>query len=199
MNVRDRILLLLTGLLAAYQIVIGIDHMDSGAIYAYTIAFGVLLVAGLLLIILGFDVLETPIVVIIAALIPLSLSTGLVWQYLPGCRYSYLSAAGVGFLGIVLTRSLPVHARLSVMVLAVVHGLAGLLIAFLPPILVLRGAAPLGFALVGLGGVLIGLGGLLLAFLKMGKPVLSKESILNVLPWLLMLMTAAFVGGFAFQ
>ena len=197
MTVRDRILLLLTGLLAAYQIVIGVDHMDTGAIYAYTIAFGVLLVAGLLLIILGFEVLESPIVVIIAALIPLSLSAGLVWQYLPNWISSYLIAAGVGLLGIILTRSLPVQGQLSVLVLAVVHGLAGLLITFLPPILVIRGATPAGFALVGLGGALIGVCGLLLAFLKMGKPFLSKDTILNVLPLLLLLMTAAFVGGFA--
>lgn len=199
MSIRDRILLLLTGFLAAYQIVVGIDHMDTVAIIAYTIAFGVLLVAGLLLIILGYEILESPIVVVVAALIPLSLSAGLVWQYLPGWRTSYLVAAGFGLLGIILTRSLPVHPRFSVLVLALVHGFAGVLITFLPPILVLSQTAPPGFALVGLGGALIGIGGLLLAFLKMGKPVLSKVSILKVLPLLLLLMTTAFVGGFTFQ
>jgi hypothetical protein len=57
----DRILLLLTGLLTAYQVAIGINGLGAVPIAAYTIAFGVLLVAGLLLIILGFDVLESPI------------------------------------------------------------------------------------------------------------------------------------------
>jgi len=59
MTILDRILLLLTGLLAAYQIVIGIDKLSTLPIIAYTIAFGVLLVAGLLLIILGFEVLDS--------------------------------------------------------------------------------------------------------------------------------------------
>ncbi|MDE3089060.1 MAG: hypothetical protein KGJ80_06720, partial [Chloroflexota bacterium] len=67
----------------------------------------------------------------------------------------------------------------------------------LPILLSLRGATPIGFALVGVGGALIGLGGLLLSFLKAGKPILSEKTILAVLPALLLLMTAAFVGGLA--
>jgi len=55
-----------------------------------------------------------------------------------------------------------------------------------------------GFALVGLGGALIGVGGLLLSFLKAGKPLLSREVILKVLPGLLLLRTAAFVTDFHF-
>ncbi|HUM27776.1 MAG TPA: hypothetical protein PKN81_16175, partial [Anaerolineales bacterium] len=82
MSSLDRTLLLFTGFLAAYQIAIGIDQMDSVSITAYTIAFGVILVAGLLLIILGFEVLDAPIVVIISTIIPLALSLGLIWQHL---------------------------------------------------------------------------------------------------------------------
>ena len=77
----DRALLLITGILAAYQVAVGIDGFDTIPIIAYTIAFGILLVAGLLLIILGFDVLDSPIVVIVSTIIPLSLSLGLVWQH----------------------------------------------------------------------------------------------------------------------
>ncbi len=56
----DRILLLITCLLAAYQVVVGINGLENVPIIAYTIAFGVLLVAGLLIIILGFEVLNSP-------------------------------------------------------------------------------------------------------------------------------------------
>ena len=77
-------------LLAAYQIVVGIDQMDNLPIIAYTIAFGVLLVAGLLLIILGFDALDSPAVVVASTIIPLSISTGLVWQHLASLRTPYL-------------------------------------------------------------------------------------------------------------
>jgi len=45
---------------------------------------------------------------------------------------------------------------------------------------------------------LIGVGGLLLALLKVGKPLLSRATILKVLPGLLLAMTVAFVAGFAF-
>jgi hypothetical protein len=48
------------------------------------------------------------------------------------------------------------------------------------------------------GGALIGIGGLLLSFLKAGRPILSRETILKVLPGLLLLMTAFFVAGFKF-
>jgi len=67
----------------------------------------------------------------------------------------------------------------------------------LPIILSLSGRMNPGFALVGVGGALIGLGGLLLSFLKAGKPVLSRDTILKILPGLLFLMTSASVTGFA--
>ncbi|MCB9421909.1 MAG: hypothetical protein H6667_19070 [Ardenticatenaceae bacterium] len=195
-TVLDRILLLITGLLAAYQIVIGIEGSVTMAMWAYTIAFGVLLVAGLLLIIMGFDILDSPLVVIVSTIIPLSLSLGLVWEFLPGWRTSYLIFAVIGFLAVTITRY-ATPGKTASFTLMPVHGIAGLLIFGLPVSLALRGAAPVGFALVGIGGALIGVGGLLLAFLKAGKPILPRKTILTVLPGLLLLMTAAFVAGFA--
>jgi hypothetical protein len=193
----DRFLLLLTGLLAAYQIAVGIDGMATPAILAYTIAFGILLVAGLLIIILGFDVLESPVVVVLSTVIPLSLSLGLVWEYLPGIRSPYLVYAIVGFLAILATRLIPMPNKVPVIVLALVHGIAGLAIFLLPVAFSLAGQAPPGFALVGLGGAFIGVGGLLLALLKAGKPLLPRPAILRILPGLLFMMTLAFVAGFA--
>jgi len=193
----DRVLLLLTGLLAAYQVAVGINGLGAVPITAYTIGFGVLLVAGLLLIILGFEVLDSPIVVIVSTIIPLSLSLGLVWEHLAAWRTPYLLFVLGGFLAIVLTRSLPLKGKLPTFVLAVVHGVAGMIIFLLPSVLAAQGVTRPGFALVGLGGALIGLGGLLLSFLKAGKPILPRTTILRILPALLLLMTAAFVAGFA--
>ncbi len=198
MSILDRILLLLTGLLAAYQIAVGVDGLNTLPMIAYTVGFGVLLVAGLLLIILGFEVLDSPIVVIVSTIIPLSLSLGLVWEHLPTYRTLYLGFVIIGFLAILLTRLLPLKNKLPLLTLAVVHGIAGLTIFLLPILWSLTGRAPHGFALVGIGGALIGIGGLLLSFLKAGKPLLSRATILKVLPGLLLLMTAAFVAGFAF-
>jgi len=196
MSVFDRILLLATGLLAAYQVVEGVDGLTTPPLVSYSVAFGVLLVAGLLLIILGFEVLDSPLVVIVSTVIPLSLSLGLVWEYLTAWRIPYLLFAIVGFLAIVVTR-LTKTGRLATFVLAAVHGVAGLIIFILPIALSVTEQAKPGFALVGVGGALIGVGGLLLSFLKAGKPILSRETILKVLPGLLLLMTAAFVAGLA--
>lgn len=201
-TVLDRILLLAAGLLAAWQVAVGINGADTLPMIAYTVAFGVLLVAGLLLIILGFDVLDSPIVVIVSTIIPLSLSLGLVWEHLPSFRTFYLVFSIAGFLAVVITRSPPIRrgdvpSPLPVLVLAIVHGIAGLTIFLLPIIWAFTGRATHGFALVGVGGALIGIGGLLLSFLKAGKPLLSRATILQVLPGLLLLMTAAFVAGFA--
>jgi len=197
MTILDRILLLLPGLLAAWQVAIGINGADTLPMIAYTIAFGVVLVAGLLLIILGFDVLDSPIVVIVSTIIPLSLSLGLVWEHLPAFRSGYLVFVIAGFLAILTTRLLSMKNKFPVIVLAVVHGIAGLTIFLLPIVWALTGRATHGFALVGVGGALIGIGGLLLSFLKAGKPLLSRQIILKILPALLLLMTAAFVAGFA--
>jgi len=192
----DRILLLITCLLAAYQVVVGINGLENLPTIAYTIAFGVLLVAGLLIIILGFDVLNSRIVVMFSTIIPLSLSLGLVWEHVGTWRVPYLIFAIAGYLAIITTRSFSVPITLSTFILAIVHGVAGLIVFLLPSILAARGITSPGFAFVGLGGALIGLGGLLLSFLKTGRPIVSREIILRILPALLLLMTLSFVLGF---
>jgi hypothetical protein len=195
-SILDRVLLLITGLLAVYQIAIGVEGSTPLAITSYTITFGVLLVAGLLIIIMGFEVLDNPWVVIVSTIIPLSLSLGLVSEYLPSWTTFYLIFVIVGFLAVVITR-LATPGKLAIFLVAFVHSIAGILIFLLPIILSLRGDAPGGFALVGVGGGLIGVGGLLLSCLKAGKPILSQKTILTILPGLLLLMTAAYVIGFA--
>lgn len=192
----DRVLLLMTGLLAAYQVVVGVEGLGSVPTWSYTAAFGVLLIAGVLLIIFGFEILESPLVVVVATIIPLSLSMGLVAQYLPGQTKGFASFGAAGLLAILITRYLA-PGRGAALVLAFVHGIAGLIIFGLPIYLSLNGVTPPGFMLVGLGGALIGVGGLLLAFLRAGKPILSQEFIFRVLPGLLLLTTAAFVAGMA--
>jgi len=196
-TILDRILLLATGLLAAWQIAVGIDQLNTLPMIAYTIGFGVLLVAGLLLLILGFDVLESPVVVVVSTIIPLSLSLGLVWEHIAAFRIFYQYFVILGFLAIVVTRFVPMKTKIPVIVLACIHGIAGMTIFLLPIILAVTGRSTPIFALVGIGGALIGVGGLLLSFLKAGKPILPRRIILKILPGLLLLTTAAFVLGFS--
>ena len=190
--------LMLTAILAAYQVAVGIDGFSTLPIVAYTIAFGVLLIASLLMFILGFTVLDSSMVVILSTILPLSLATGLVWERLEAYRVSYLTFSLWGFLAIAITRSTPVPGRLPTLILALVHAVAGLTIFLLPIALVFTRQAPPLFSLVGIGGGLIGLAGLLLSFLKAGKPILPKETIIRSLPVLLAVMTACYVAGFMF-
>jgi hypothetical protein len=192
----NRILLLLTCFLAAYQVVDGINGLENIPIIAYTIAFGVLLVACLLIIILGFEVLNSRVVVMFSTIIPLSLSLGLVWEHIASLRTPYLAFAIAGYLAVLVTRAINFPVKLSTVILAVVHGVAGLVVFLLPTVLAAKGDTQPGFALVGLGGAMIGLGGLLLYFLKAGRPIVSREIILAILPALFLLMTLSFVAGF---
>ena len=193
--VLDRVFLFAASLLVAYQVAVGIEGLGTFAILCYTVGFGVILVACLLMIILGIDVLESSLVVILSSLIPLSLSAGLVSEFFPNFQTVYLVFAGLGLLLIILTRAF-LRGLISTVTLAIVHGIAGLVILGLPFSLSLRGTVSAGFVLVGLGGGLIGLGGLLLFFMRTGSPILPKERILKIFPGLLLLTTAAFVAGF---
>ena len=82
--------------------------------------------------------------------------------------------------------------------IAITHGIAGVTIFLLPIILSAQGQMNPLFSLVGIGGALIGIGGLLLSFLKTGKPILSRDTIMRLFPILLLLTTACFVTGFKF-
>jgi hypothetical protein len=195
----NRTLLLLTVLLASYQVSAGIDGFTALPIIAYTIAFGIILVAALLIFILGIEVLDSPIVVILSTIIPLSLSVGLVWQHLASLRTSYLVFAIIGFLAVTLTRSIQMQNKLPVIVIAITHGIAGMTIFLLPVILSLQGVTQPFFSLVGIGGALIGVGGLLLSFLKTGNPLVSKTTIMDFFPTVLLLTTAFFVAGFFYS
>lgn len=184
-------------LLASYQIVEGIADAGIFAITAYTVAFGVLVVAGLLMIILGFDVLESDIVVIVSTIIPLSLSLGLVAEFFPQWRIAYLVFVLVGFVAIIVTRY-QASRKVALIPLAIWHGISGVIIFVLPIYVSLTGLASSAFVWVGAGGALIGVLGLMLTFLKSGNPVLSKEAILSSFPAILFLMTLTFVVGFKF-
>lgn len=195
-SILDRILLLVAVVLAAYQVVFGIEGLESLSIICYTTGFGFLLVAGLLLIILGFEILESPHVIVVSTIIPLSLSLGLVAEFFPQFKNIYLIFILLGFLAVLITRY-TTSQNIAVATLTVVHGIAGIVIFLLPILLSLLKRTPGGFALVGVGGALIGIFGLLLSFLKTGKPLLSLETIRAILPGLHLAVTATFVIGFA--
>ncbi len=200
MNWFDRLTLLATGLTAIYLIVRfiidyrGKDTKPTQNIY-YIISFAVLLVSGLLLIAFGWGALANPLVAVVATLIPLGLSVGLVTEFYQKYAKGYLIFSLIGLVVILITRFAPVGG-FAVFVYALVHSIAGLLIFFLPILVTKAKKAPGDFIMVTVGGFLIGVGGIALAFLKAGVAILSAETILAILAPLLLLMTLAYTWGF---
>lgn len=202
MTLLDRGLLLATGLVAIYLIWRFISHYRKNGSKArydiyYIISFTVLLVAGLLLIFFTYNILGSQWVIIVSVLIPVCLSLGLVAEFLPQYERGYLIFAIVGFLTVAFTRFM-VEGNIATIVLIIVHGVAGLLIFFVPIYAVRQEKAPGGFIWVTVGGTLIGLGGIALAFLKTGGQLLffSTEFVFAILAPLLLLMTLTFTWGF---
>jgi hypothetical protein len=192
----DGLILLLTGLTAIYMLWFFYKRYQvEKALHDayYMLGFGVLLVSGLLLIFLGWDILKSPYVLTVATLIPLGISMGLMNQFAPDYKKIYSWFALVGLIAIAVTSIGGMSLR-SVAV-PVFHGIAGLIIFGLP---FFQKDAAKGFWLVGIGGALIGLGGIALAFLVSGSQFLffSPEFVYTILAPLLLLMTLAFTFGF---
>ena len=203
MNWFDRVILLATGLVAIYLLwrfyTRYRDKKDMADIW-YMVGFGVLLVAGLLLIAFTYGALESPLVVIVSYLIPAGISLGLVAQFYPQYGKAYLGFVILGILLIAVTRLFNME-ELGKIVLPIFHSAAGVII-FLVPILAVRaGKAPTSFIWVTVGGTLIGIGGIALAFLKAGNQLLffSAEVVFAILAPLLLLMSLAFAWGFMKQ
>jgi len=200
MTLFDRIVLLATGLVAAYLAWRFYSRWSKEKalhdIY-YMMGFLVLLVSGLLLIFLGYGILASPWVLTVASLIPLCISLGVMNQYFPKYKKAYAWFALVGFLAIAVT-SIGGMDGLKKIAVPVFHGVAGLVIFGGPIYASVKNLAPKDFYWVGIGGALIGLGGIALAFLSLGAQFLffSQQFVLMILAPLLLLMSLAFSWGF---
>jgi len=197
MTLLDKILLLATGLVAIYLLYrFWGRYSKARALHDvyYMLGFAVLLVSGLLLIFLGYDILAAPLVLTVASLIPLGISMGIAEQFFPSWKKAFKWFALIGFAAIAIT-SLGGMVTLKKIAVPLFHGVAGLVI-FLGPFLAKK--APRGFWWVGIGGVLIGLGGIALAFISAGSQLLffSPAFVMQILAGLLLLMALAFAWGF---
>jgi len=197
MNWFDRIVLLLTGLVAAYLVWrFWTRYSESKKLFDlyYIMGFVVLFVSGILLIIQGYGILGSPFVLTVASLIPLGISMGVAEQFYTGWKKAFKWFALVGFLAIAISSfaGWDLVRKISV---PLFHGVAGLII-FLGPFFAKD--ARKGFWWVGIGGLSIGLGGIALAFLSVGAQLLffSQSFVLMILAPLLLLMTLAFTFGF---
>ncbi len=196
----DGLILLLTGLTAIYILIHFYKrYQKEKGLHDtyYMLGFAVLLVSGLLLIFLGWEILASPYVLTVATLIPLGISMGLMNQFRPNYKKFYSWFALVGLLAIAVTSIGGMD--LKRLAVPIFHGVAGLIIFGLPIYKAFVDKdVEKGFAWVGVGGALIGLGGIALAFLVSGSQFLffSAEFVYAILAPLLLLMTLAFTFGF---
>lgn len=160
----------------------------------YSISFGVMAIAGILLIILGFEVLSSPLIIVVASIVPLGLATGLISEFHPSYETPYVIFATAGLLFIALTRFV-VEAG-EALAISTVHTIAGLTIIAVPVLAVLQDKTVKSFIWVSVGGSLIGIGGIALTLLKAGYPILSEATIFSILAPLLLLMTLSYTYGF---
>ncbi len=205
MTVFDRIILLLTGLVAAYLVFILYKDYQSRdpkprPNILYMISFTVLLVSGVLLILFGWEILPRPEIIVVTTLLPFGIAVGLICEfYKEKFGTPYKIFAFLGLFAIILTRFIPGVSRgLQVVSIATVHSVFGLTVFLVPILAVKAGKAPKNFIFVTVGEILIGLGGIALTFLKSDKQLLffSPEFVLAILAPLLLLMALAFTYGF---
>jgi len=199
MGIFDKIILLLTGLVAIYltwRFYTRYSREKNLYDIFYMLGFIVLLVSGLLLIFLGWEILKSPYVLTVASLIPLGISLGIVYEYYPQYKTLYTWFGVIGILAIAFTSIS--GSDLMKFAVPIFHGVAGLIIFIGPIKAQMDGKAPEGFFWVGIGGLLIGIGGIALAFLTSGSQLLffSQDVVLTILAPLLLLMSLAFAWGF---
>lgn len=197
----DRIVLLLTGLLALYLMYAFYnEYKAKKALVNYNLwyitSFTVLLVAGLLLIFFGFPVLANPLIKIVATIIPFGIAVGLIKEFYPKYFPYYLSFLGLGFLLITLVN---MGVFQTLVIYPVFHAVAGLTIFLVPFIVTRNSTTTVKFNWVGVGGALIGIGGIALASLSFGQPLLgifTEKLVFIILSPILLLMTMSFAYGF---
>jgi len=194
-SILNRIIFLLTGHMAGYKIISGMDNYSNLTTTLYTISFGLLLLASLLLLLMGFQIMENDYVAVVTSIIPITLSLGLVTDKLDHATF-YSVIISLSFIIAVALRFFS-SGKIAALSLGAIHLLSGSVIFSLPIILFATGKAGIHILMISLGGTIIGVGGMFLGFLKAGKLAMKKEKIYSFFPILLFLTTTAFVIGLA--
>ncbi|MHA1990364.1 MAG: hypothetical protein ACW981_06085 [Candidatus Hodarchaeales archaeon] len=169
----------------------------------WAISFLVLFVAGLLIILEGFTILNEPLIQIVAVLIPACLAIGLLHVIWSEQKYwLYYSAYIIIFLVVLIIVEYDIIPDLSQYRSIAIMGLhvpSGLIITFLPVYTTYAKTTDITGLFFAAGGLAISIGGVLLAFLKIESltPILTDTEIFAVLPTLLLIVGVLFVISLA--
>ena len=193
-SVYDRIIFLIIAHIAGIKIVSGMEQYSVWATASYTIAFGVLVLASAMLLLFGFELLQNRFVPVISTLIPMMLSLGLVQDYLPAMIAVYASLLALLYFVSIWAR-FKASPYTAAMVLAMVHGISGLLLFTLPLVLYLNYDLPSRLLFISIGGLVIGVEGTLMTLQKLNIIRVDQNLILAMFPGVLLVSISAFIVG----
>ncbi len=189
----NRLTYLATSIIAGYKIANGMDTYSDLTTAFYTVSFGVLLLACILLLLMGFEIMENDYVAIVTSLIPITLSLGLATDKLEQPQI-FIAVIGIGFFVAMVVRLYGKN-KISALSLGAIHFLAGSVIFLLPLFLFCSGKTGYKILAISLGGSLIGITGILLGLNKLNKFINLKEKIYEQFPLILFMTTVLFVFG----
>ena len=119
---------------------------------------------------------------------------GIVAVFLPAYHLGYGVIISVLYAGLVIQK-LRDQVKSAMLFQILLHGLTGLVLFIMPVVLVIQGTVDPGYLGISVGTGLIAIGGMALAFLKSGKPILTKDQIYMIFPGVLLLAVFAFSVG----
>ncbi|NQT62266.1 MAG: hypothetical protein HQ556_04845 [Candidatus Marinimicrobia bacterium] len=190
----NRVILLLVAIVAGVQIVSGIEGLGTIPIAYYTVSYGIFLISAILMVLMGVDIIEHSVAALAASMLPLGFSMGLVGEFLLEYHLIYTSLISILYAGLTIQK-LRRRDKAALLLQILLHGFSGLVLFIMPLVLLLQGKVEASFLGVSVGTGLIAIGGMALAFLKSGKPLLSKDQIYTIFPGVLLLAVVAFSIG----
>ncbi|MBT3252806.1 MAG: hypothetical protein HN995_00845 [Candidatus Marinimicrobia bacterium] len=190
----NRVILLLVAIIAGVQIVSGIEGLGTIPIAYYTVSYGIFLISAILMVLMGVDIIEHPIAALAASMLPLGFSMGLIGEFLLEYHLIYSSLISVLYAGLTIQK-LRKQDKSALLFQILLHGFSGLVLFILPLVLFIQGEVESNFLGVSVGTGLVAIGGMALAFLKSGKPLLSKDQIYTIFPGVLLLAVVAYSIG----
>ncbi len=192
-NYINKFFLLMAIIIGSYFVVNGFNNISIIPVVLFTIGLGILILASLLLLLFGVEILENKLVVVVSALIPFSISLGLVYQFFNCYFYYYLMFLIIGLISIIYTRYTSGKLASTISV-AFFHGIAGLIIFFMPFYLFIK-MGTINFLYISIAAFFIGIGGILLIFVKAGKKFIPAELVYSLLPLILLILSVFFGLG----
>ncbi len=186
--------MLLVAIIAGVQIVSGIEGLGTIPIAYYTVSYGIFLISAILMILMGVDIIEHTPAALAASMLPLGFSMGLVGEFL--LEYHLIFSTLVSILyGGLLIQKFRHYDKSSLIFQILLHGFSGLVLFIMPIVLLVQRKVEANFLGISVGTGLVAIGGMALAFLKSGKPLLTKDQIYSIFPIVLLMSVIAYSVG----